>query len=172
MRMARTITLVPVCGGVVLGGATMVGTGTRGGDRQRDGRDARAANRPDAERICASATSSATRSGSGGAWCFGRAGGGPGLAGTSGFQAGGAGTSARGGCGAIGRAFASAASCGRQPDVNGRARRQCPGTRGRAGSRAGAARRSPRARPAGIGIRENSTPITRDTSRCVPHLFD
>lgn len=26
--------------------------------------------------------------------------------------------------------------------------------------------------PAGIGIREDATPITRDTSRFVPHLFD
>ena len=26
--------------------------------------------------------------------------------------------------------------------------------------------------PAGLGIREDATPITRDTSRFVPHLFD
>lgn len=114
MRMTRTITLVLLGGGVMLGGASMLaGPGSTRQDRQRECQQARAAGRPDAEQICAAArTTSTTRAGS--AWLFGRSAGaarrdGPLLAGTSGFRAP-AGTSARGGFGGTSRGFFSAGS--------------------------------------------------------------
>ena len=111
MKMARTVTLVLLGGGVVIAGATMLATG--GGsrsDRQRECAEARAQARPDAEQICANVASS-TRSG-GGSWFYGRSGGGsaargPALAGTSGFRADGAGSSSRGGFGSTSRGFTS-----------------------------------------------------------------
>jgi hypothetical protein len=115
MRMARTITLVLLGGGVMLGGAAMLGgtSSNTSRDRQRECQEARAANRPDAEQICASARSSRTSGGTG-AWFLGRSLGGPGrgaaLAGTSGFRAPAQSTSSRGGFGSTARGFSSSGS--------------------------------------------------------------
>ena len=110
MRMARTITLVLLGGGVMLGGATMLmGPGSARTDRQRECREARAANRADAEQICAAAR---TSSGHGAlAWFAGRGVGsaaraGPALASADGFVAP-ARTSSRGGFGGTSRGFSS-----------------------------------------------------------------
>jgi hypothetical protein len=110
MKMARTVTLVLLGGGVVIAGATMLASGPSRSDRQRACTEARAQNRPDAEQICANAASS-TRTG-GGSWWYGRSGGGtssrgPALAGGSGFRADTSGTSARGGFGSTSRGFTS-----------------------------------------------------------------
>ncbi len=107
MRMAHTITLVLLGGGVVLGGTAMM-MPSPGAARQRECQEARAQARPDAEQICASARSSSTRSG--GYHFIGTGGGtasrGPALAGAAGFR-GDPSASSRGGFGGIGRAFSS-----------------------------------------------------------------
>lgn len=117
MRMARTITLVLLGGGVMLGGAAMLaGQGSGRENRQRACQDARAQNRPDAEQICAAArTSYSSGSGyHGSSWFLGRSGrssagtGGAALVASSGFRAAAAGTSARGGFGSSSRSFSSA----------------------------------------------------------------
>ena len=106
MRMAQTITLVLLGGGVVLGGAAMMRP-SPGAARQRECQEARAQARPDAEQICASARSSSTRTGgffyagSGGARSRG-----PALAGAAGFR-GDPAASSRGGFGGIARGFSS-----------------------------------------------------------------
>lgn len=110
MRTARTITLVLLGGGVMLGGAAMLmppGSGRE--NRQRECQDARVQNRPDAEQICAAARTSSS-SGSGGyhgasPWFFGRsgrsAGGAQGaaLVAANGFRGGVTSVSSRGGFG-------------------------------------------------------------------------
>lgn len=114
MRMARTITLVLLGGGVVLGGATMLMSNPAARDRQRACQEARGAGRPDAEQICAGASSSRGYHG-GGAWFFGRSGsgtstsGGSALVGSGGFRTA-AVTSSRGGFGSTARGFSSSGS--------------------------------------------------------------
>jgi hypothetical protein len=114
--MARTITLVLLGGGVVLGGATMLMSNPAARDRQRACQEARGAGRPDAEQICAGASSSRHyHGGSSGAWFFGRSGGGTSstagsaLVGSGGFRTA-AVTSARGGFGSTARGFSSSGS--------------------------------------------------------------
>ena len=115
MRMARTITLVLLGGGVVLGGATMLMNNPGARDRQRACQEARGAGRADAEQICAGASSGRRYHGGGAAWLFGRsgsgttAGGGSALVGSSGFRTA-AVTSSRGGFGSIARGFSSSGS--------------------------------------------------------------
>lgn len=118
MRMARTITLVLLGGGVMLGGAAMLmSPGSGRENRQRECQDARAGNRPDADQICAAARTSSS-SGSGGyhgvsPWFFGRsgrsAGGAQGaaLVAASGFRGGATTVSSRGGFGSTVRGFSS-----------------------------------------------------------------
>lgn len=119
MRMARTITLVLLGGGVMLGGAAMLaGPGSGRENRQRACQEARATNRPDADQICAAARTSGS-SGSGhfaGAWFAGRSGrtaagaSGAALVSPDGFRAGATTVSSRGGFGATGRSFSSSGS--------------------------------------------------------------
>lgn len=118
MRMARTITLVLLGGGVMLGGAAMLmAPGSGREDRQRECQDARAGNRPDADQICAAARS-ASSSGSGGyhgvsPWFFGRSGGmargaqGAALVSANGFRGGATAVSSRGGFGSSARGYSS-----------------------------------------------------------------
>lgn len=103
MRMARTITLVLLGGGVMLGGAGMLmGSSSGRLNRQRDCQEARAQNRPDAEQICAAARTSSSSGGHGSALWFagrsGRADGGA-LVSASGFRGGATTVSSRGGFG-------------------------------------------------------------------------
>ncbi len=115
MRMARTITLVLLGGGVVLGGATMLMSNPAARDRQRACQEARGAGRADAEQICAGASSGRGYHGGSGAWFFGRSGGGTGtsggsaLVGSGGFRTAAA-TSSRGGFGSTARGFSSSGS--------------------------------------------------------------
>ncbi|WP_198376190.1 hypothetical protein [Neoroseomonas rubea] len=105
MRMAHTITLVLLGGGVMLGGAAMMMPST-GAARQRECQEARAQARPDADQICASARSSSTRTGGGLFFAGGGGTRGPALAGATGFR-GDPSASSRGGFGGVGRAFSS-----------------------------------------------------------------
>ncbi|MBP0463532.1 hypothetical protein J5Y09_06395 [Roseomonas sp. PWR1] len=106
MRMAHTITLVLLGGGVMLGGAAMM-MPSPGAARQRECQEARAQARPDADQICASARSSSTRTGGSMFYAGGGTGSrGPALAGAAGFR-GDPSASSRGGFGGIGRAFSS-----------------------------------------------------------------
>lgn len=113
MRMARTITLVLLGGGVVLGGASMLALGSTDRARQRECQEARAARRPDAEQICAAATRSTYRHGGSGIWFWGRSAGGSyvrrsALAGAAGFRTPVTASSSRGGFGSTVRGFFSA----------------------------------------------------------------
>ncbi len=119
MRMARTITLVLLGGGVMLGGAAMLmGPGSSRENRQRACQEARAQNRADAEQICAAArTYSSSGSGyHGSSWFFGRSGrsagttGGSALVASSGFRGGATSVSSRGGFGSSSRSFSSSGS--------------------------------------------------------------
>ena len=105
MRMAHTITIVMIGGGVMLGGSAMMMPST-GSARQRECQEARAQARPDADQICASARSSSTRTGSSLFYAGGVGSRGPALAGAAGFR-GGPSASSRGGFGGVGRAFSS-----------------------------------------------------------------
>jgi hypothetical protein len=116
MRTARTITLVLLGGGVVLGGATMMSatSSTAPQDRQRQCEQARAQGRPDAEQICASARSATSHYHGVAPWFWARTAGaaarGPALADASGFRAPAGGASSRGGFGATARGFFSSGS--------------------------------------------------------------
>lgn len=107
MRMARTITLVLLGGGVMLGGAAMLtGPGTGRENRQRACQEARAQNRPDADQICAAARTSSSSGGHGAAlWFAGRsARSGGALVAADGFRSGVTAVSSRGGFGSSARA--------------------------------------------------------------------
>jgi hypothetical protein len=107
--MARTITLVLLGGGVLVGGAAMLaGPGTGRENRQRACQEARAQNRADADQICAAARTTSSSGGHGGGlWLIGRSGRAEGaLVAANGFRGGATTVSSRGGFGSSGRASA------------------------------------------------------------------
>lgn len=118
MRMARTITLVLLGGGVMLGGAAMLmGPGSSRENRQRACQEARAQNCPDAEQICAAARTYSSSGGYHGAsWFLGRSGrsasttGGSALVASNGFRGSATTVSSRGGFGSSSRSFSSSGS--------------------------------------------------------------